>query len=102
MEERMRKVLPYLGASLSALALAWSMEAQAQEPFKDVKPEHWAYKDVTDLQSKGIIIGYPDGFFKGARTLTRYEFAVALKRALDKIPAGKEGPQGPPGKDGAP
>ena len=45
----MRKVLPYLGASLSVLALGWSSAAQAQRPFEDVKPDHWAYAAVQDL-----------------------------------------------------
>ena len=98
----MRKTLPYLGASLSALALLWSTGARAQETFKDVKPDHWAYQSVDDLQKKGILVGYPDGFFKGNRTLTRYEFAVALKRALEKIGAGTKGADGTPGTPGTP
>ncbi len=100
----MRKVLPYLGTSLALLAAAWAMPAKAQDqnPFKDVPTDHWAYQAVTDLQQKGIIVGYPDGYFRGQRTLTRYEFAVALERALQKIQAmpGPAGPQGPPGPQG--
>jgi len=98
--------MPYLGASLSTLALVWSGSAQAQSPFADVKPTHWAYQAVTELQAKGIIKGYPNGYFQGQRTLTRYEFAVALQRALASLPAptgvaGPEGKQGPPGEKGA-
>ena len=37
---------------------------------------------VQDLAYKGIVVGYPDGNFSGDRTLTRYEFAVALDRAI--------------------
>src|SRR5690349_8577188 len=101
----MRKVLPYLGASLSILALTWAGTARAQNPFEDVKPDHWAYQAVTDLQTKGIIQGYPDHHFNGQRTLTRYEFAAALKRALDKIgtiqgPKGDKGDKGDPGEKG--
>lgn len=106
----MRKVLPYLGASLSLLAMTWATTVKAQDakPFEDVKPDHWAYQAVTFLQGKGILQGYPDGHFNGQRTLTRYEFAVALKRALDTIgTAGKgekgdTGDRGPAGGDGAP
>jgi hypothetical protein len=104
--------MPYLGASLSTLALVWSGSAQAQSPFADVKPTHWAYQAVTELQTKGIIKGYPNGYFQGQRTLTRYEFAVALQRALaaiqatpgpkgDQGPAGAQGPAGEKGADGA-
>ncbi|HZT44110.1 MAG TPA: S-layer homology domain-containing protein [Chthonomonadaceae bacterium] len=111
----MRKLMPYLGAALSVLALAWSLPATAQDnggqanpaaaqPFRDVPDTHWAYQAVTDLQSKGILIGYPDGYFRGKRTLTRYEFAIALERALKAIPtqAGPPGPAGPQGEVGPP
>lgn len=104
----MRKVLPYLGAALSALAMAWSVPASAQgQKFQDVPDTHWAYQAVTELQQKGILIGYPDGYFRGKRTLTRYEFAVALQRALAQVmatpgPAGPAGPQGDVGPAGPP
>jgi hypothetical protein len=96
----MRKVLPYLGAALSTLAMAWSRPAVAQEPFKDLDPNHWAYQAVKDLQEKGIVIGYPNGYFAGKRTLTRYEFAVAIQRLLNKIGTGTQGPQGEKGEPG--
>jgi len=97
----MRIARPYLGAALSVLALGWvsAVKAQDVKPFEDVKPDHWAYQAVTDLQQKGIITGYPDHHFNGQRTLTRYEFAIALKRALDKI-ATIQGPKGDPGAPG--
>jgi hypothetical protein len=93
--------MPYLGASLSTLALVWSGSAQAQSPFADVKPTHWAYQAVTELQAKGIIKGYPNGYFQGQRTLTRYEFAVALQRALATLPAAGAGKDGATGATGA-
>jgi len=68
--------------------------------FKDVDREHWAYQAVENLRQKNIIIGYPDGYFRGKRTLTRYEFAVALDRLLKSIHEGREGRQGPPGPTG--
>jgi hypothetical protein len=100
-----KKSLPYLGAALATLVMTWSVQAKAQT-FSDVPADHWAYQAVTDLQAKKILIGYPDGFFKGKRVLTRYEFAVALKRALDSIMGGTgtkgdPGPPGPPGEKGA-
>jgi hypothetical protein len=100
--------MPYLGAALAALAMAWSAPSKAQDAFKDVKPDHWAYDAVTDLQKKGILKGYPDGYFNGKRVLTRYEFAVALERALQSIPPptggpkGDTGPAGPAGPAGEP
>jgi len=58
----------------------------AQGAFVDVPPDHWAYDAVDQLQADGLLIGYPDGTFGGKRTLTRYEFAVALARLVDAIP----------------
>lgn len=104
----MRKVLTFLAASLSLAVVAPVMAQTAPDTFKDVPRDHWAYEATEALRAKGILIGYPDGFFRGKRTLTRYEFAVALKRALDSIkgdggaagPAGPAGAQGPAGATG--
>ena len=57
-------------------------EAITDTVFPDVPENHWAYVMVQDLAYKGIVVGYPDGNFSGDRTLTRYEFAVALDRAI--------------------
>jgi len=99
----MKKALPFLGAALSALALAWSAPVKAQDAFKDVPQDHWAYSAVAELQQKGILLGYPpENLLKGRRYMTRYEFAVALQRALAKIGNGKDGKDGAPGATGAP
>ncbi len=50
--------------------------------FPDLPKDHWAYMYVQELAELGYLIGYPDGLYKGDRTLTRYEFATALYRAL--------------------
>ena len=52
--------------------------------FPDVPENHWAYEYIEDLQKRGIIEGYPDGNFGGNRSMTRYEFAAMLDRALQK------------------
>jgi len=111
----MRKVTTFLGA---ALTLAWvvpaSAQGQAPDMFKDLDPSHWAYPAVENLRSKNIVWGYPDQYFRGKRTLTRYEFAVALDRALktikggdtakgdkgDKGDSGDKGDKGDPGERG--
>ena len=48
----------------------------------DVPANHWAYEYVKDLADKGLVEGYPDGEFKGDRTMTRYEYAAIIYRAL--------------------
>ena len=98
----MRKVATFLTA---ALCLAWVGIAKAQtapDAFKDVEKSHWAYEATESLRSKGILVGYPDTYFRGKRTLTRYEFAVALDRALKTIQAvkGDRGDAGSTGEKG--
>jgi len=89
------------------LALA-ALPALAQSnPAETVPFDHWAYDAVQQLVDYGIIIGYPDGTFRGARAMTRYEFAVAISRMLDALkrdPAmrGLQGPKGDTGPAGAP
>jgi hypothetical protein len=74
--------------------------------FKDVDQNHWAYQAVENLRAKNIVVGYPDGYFRGKRTLTRYEFAVAIDRLLKQFPpgttgAGQKGDKGDTGPAGA-
>lgn len=62
------------------LGVALVLPAFAQDQFPDVVPDnHWAYDAVANLKGK-VLIGYPDGKFRGAREMTRYEFAVAIDR----------------------
>jgi hypothetical protein len=96
-----KKFLPYMGAAIATLAMTWSVQASAQDMFKDVPSDHWAYAAISDLQQKKILLGYPNGYFQGKRVLTRYEFAVALKRALDAIGPGVKGDKGDKGDTGA-
>ena len=53
---------------------------------QDVRPSDWAYQALQTLVERyGCIEGYPDGMFRGNRSLTRYEFAAGLSRCLDRI-----------------
>jgi len=63
------------------LVLAFALPVLAN-PFVDVPLNHWAYDSVQSLAAKGVIVGYPDGTFGGGRTMTRYEFAEAVAKAL--------------------
>jgi len=100
----MRKVGLIVGA-LVALAVALA-PALAQQPFADVPQDHWAYNAVNTLAEKGLLEGYPDGSFKGKQSLTRYEFAQAIARMMDRVEQmggvpGPPGPAGPPGLAGS-
>lgn len=66
---------PTLGAALPLVA-----------DLSDVTPDHWAYKAVKALVDKyGILMGDPDGKFRGNRAMTRFEFAAALAALLGQI-----------------
>ena len=70
-----------------------------------VPPDHRAYDAATMLQERGILIGYPNGAFYGECALTRYEFAMAISRLLDRLteaPPGAVGAKGEPGPKGEP
>lgn len=51
-------------------------------PFSDVAADHWAYDAIDKLAEDGIIVGYPDATYKGNKTMTRYEMANLVGRAL--------------------
>ncbi len=71
---------------LVAIALIFAISLSTfAGTFPDLDPDHWAYEHIQKLAVSGVLEGYPDGFFKGDRDLTRYEFAAALRRALDNI-----------------
>ncbi|PTX15786.1 S-layer homology domain-containing protein [Halanaerobium congolense] len=53
--------------------------------FSDVPSDHWSYNAINKLVAAGIVEGYPDGEFKGEQSMTRYEMAVMVSRALDNI-----------------
>jgi len=78
----MRWIISLVLASMLCMSAAW-----AQTSYEDVPTDHWAYNALDYLTERGVLEGYPDGFFKGDRTLTRYEFAQAIARLLDTIDA---------------
>lgn len=82
--EELRAIVAAQNAKIDALVdhAMGKNEAITDVVFPDVPENHWAYNMVQDLAYKGIVVGYPDGTFSGDRTLTRYEFAVALDRAI--------------------
>lgn len=82
--EELRAIVAAQNAKIDALVdhAMGKNEAITDVVFPDVPENHWAYMMVQDLAYKGIVVGYPDGNFSGDRTLTRYEFAVALDRAI--------------------
>lgn len=56
----------------------------AQNPFTDVPADSWAYDAIAQLSADGVIDGYPDGTYQGQNTMTRYEMAQIVARAMAK------------------
>ena len=59
-------------------------EISDKKTFPDVPTTHWANQAVTTLHDNHVVQGYPDGNFKGDRTMTRYEYAEMLYNALKR------------------
>jgi len=74
-------VAPNLVASAHA-------QGETSAEFPDVPKDHWAYAALQKLAAAGVLEGYPpSGNYIGAKPMTRYEFAVAIARVLNQIPA---------------
>lgn len=77
---------------LTVMALLVAVGVFASGMFPDVPEKHWAYEYVKHLKDKGIVIGYPDGTFKGDRNITRYEEAAMISRLIGLIETEIVGP----------
>ncbi len=91
-----------LALTIVVLVSLLAVPAFAQSsPAETVPFDHWAYDAVQQVVDAGVIIGYPDGTFKGDRAMTRYEFAAAISRLLANMPAAGVGAAGAAGATGA-
>lgn len=61
--------------------------------FPDVPNGFWAACDIDKLAINDVVVGYPDGYFKPNRNITRAEFATILVKGfnLDKADMPREG-----------
>ena len=60
--------------------------------FPDVPQNFWAACDIDKLATNNVVVGYPDGYFKPNRNITRAEFATMLVKGfnLDKCDMPRE------------
>jgi len=73
-----------LGLLLVVSGIASTVTAAAG-PFSDVPAGHWAYDALEQLSEAGLVDGYPSGFFGLNRRLTRYEVALSVVKALERL-----------------
>ena len=71
--------------ALGAVMASFALPVFAQDNFPDVPDNHWAYQALENMKREGILVGYPDGMFRGARPASRYEMAVAINAAYQKL-----------------
>lgn len=78
-----------LSFGLAAAQTAAPVSAPQVPALTDVPAGHWAKDAIDRLVSRGIILGYPDGTFRGTQNLTRYEAAIIIARLLDQMRDGE-------------
>lgn len=85
-ERSVQRRAAVLTPAVFACALLVASPARAT-PFADVPRDDRAYQDLQVLQADGLVVGYPDGEFKGDRPLTRYELAAVVARVVARVQA---------------
>lgn len=73
----------FTGLTLSA-GLGSTAFAASADSFTDVPKDHWAYQALDYLAKEGVIDGMGDSTFQGGRTMTRYEMASIVAKAMQK------------------
>ncbi len=69
---------------LTALLIGGLATAQS---FPDIPSGHWAGDAVEEIADLGIVIGFPDGTFRGNEAFTRYQSALVISRMLAVVDA---------------
>ncbi|MFO8149885.1 MAG: S-layer homology domain-containing protein [Trueperaceae bacterium] len=77
----------FLITILAALVASGMVSAQS---FPDIPSGHWAGDAVEEIADLGIVIGFPDGTFRGNEAFTRYQSALVISRLLAVIDANME------------
>ncbi len=72
---------------ITLLAAVVASGAFAQSSFPDVPANHWAGDAVDRLADLGVIIGFPDGTYRGNEAFTRYQAALVASRLIDVLGA---------------
>lgn len=72
---------------LAALLIGGIASAQS---FPDIPAGHWAGDAVEEIADLGIVIGFPDGTFRGNEAFTRYQSALVVSRLLAVVDANME------------
>ena len=74
----------FLITLLTAALVGGGALAQA---FPDIPANHWAGDAVVEIADLGIVIGFPDGTFRGNEAFSRYQAALVVSRLLAVVDA---------------
>ncbi|MDA0700400.1 MAG: S-layer homology domain-containing protein, partial [bacterium] len=77
----------FLITILAALVAGGMVSAMGHVSFPDIRAGHWAGGAVAEVADLGIVIGFPDGTFRGTEAFTRYQSALVVSRLLAVIDA---------------
>lgn len=83
-----------VAAVLAATTLTATSAFAAQNPFKDVPSDHWAYDAIAMLAQDGILEGYGDGTFNGTKAMNRYEMAEIVSKVVAKYDTARPADKG--------
>ena len=78
----MKRYLSALLALCLMLALILPAEAAEAESFQDVPASHWAYQQISEMTSEGIITGYGNGKYEPQNSVSYGAFSVLVARAF--------------------
>jgi len=85
----MKRTLKY--ALSAVLTAGMVLPVFAQDNFPDVPDNHWAFEALQRLKKDGLLVGYPDGLYRGGRPASRYELAVAIHAVYTNLKSVTDG-----------
>ena len=80
----MKRTLKYALSTVLSAALITPVLAQGDN-FPDTPENHWAWDALRTMKNEGLLVGYPDGLFRGGRPASRYELAVAIHATYQRL-----------------
>lgn len=86
----MKRTFKYALTAIVTAAFVMPVFASTDN-FPDVPDNHWAFEALQRLKKDGILVGYPDGLFRGNRPASRYELAVAVHAAYVNLKSVTDG-----------
>lgn len=85
-EAKNKQVINLSSSESSSFAQDAMSQVTSVSQLRDIQPTDWAFQALQSLVERyGCIAGFPDGTFRGNRSITRYEFAAGVNACLDRV-----------------